>query len=154
MTVRFERDVRASPDEVYAAISDPATVRRWLATCELEPTVGGRVHLVWPNDEGEMHGVVTAVSPGSALEYSWSESEDDDETSLLRWEITPRGGEATLRLTHSGTSPKDALGFGAGWQAHLEALDVVLSGGEPTPGWTDDRYRELRPLYEEQFGAK
>ena len=40
-------------------------------------------------------------------------------------------------------------GFGAGWQAHLEALERVATGraaGEAADWW--ERYRELRPEYE------
>jgi uncharacterized protein YndB with AHSA1/START domain len=152
VTVRFDRPVRATPDEVFAALVDPPTVQRWLAACELEQVLGGKVRLVWPDGQGEMRGVVTAITPGRELEYSWNEGESDDDGSLLRLEIEQAEGGSTLRLIHSGTTPSDALGFGAGWQAHLEALDVVLSGADPAPGWGDARYEELRPLYEARFG--
>jgi hypothetical protein len=40
-----------------------------------------------------------------------------------------------------------AAGFGAGWQCHLEGLDVVLAGGTSTAEDRDERYEALLPSY-------
>ena len=92
-----------------------------------------------------MHGSVTKIVPHEELEYSWNEQSG---SSLLRFELEPAGDGSTLRLLHFGTAPSDAPGFGAGWQSHLEALDVVLAGDKSAPSDRDARYAELRPDYE------
>jgi uncharacterized protein YndB with AHSA1/START domain len=144
VTVRFERTVSASPEEVWAALTDPTLIEGWLAEAEFEPSEGGKVHLVWPG-QGEMHGSVTKFVPHRELEYSWREASG---TSLLRFELEPVDDGSTLRLEHMGTSPEDAPGFGAGWQSHLEALDVVLAGDKSAAEERDARYNELRGEYQ------
>jgi uncharacterized protein YndB with AHSA1/START domain len=145
ITVRFERVVAAPPEVVWVALTDPGQLEGWLAAAEFEAVEGGKVHLTWPDDQGEMHGSVTKIVPHSELEYSWNEQSG---ASLLRFEVEPAGGGSTLRLAHFGTSPTEAPGFGAGWQAHLEALDEVLAGGSPDHVTRDKRYEQLRPAYE------
>jgi uncharacterized protein YndB with AHSA1/START domain len=144
VTVRFEQTIATSTESLWAAITEPSELARWLAEAELDAQVGGRVHLVWPG-QGEMHGVVLVCEPGKVLEYSWTE----DTTSVLRLELEPTAAGVTGRLVHSGTTPKEAPGFGAGWQSHLEALASVLTGGDSTATERDARYEELRPSYDE-----
>jgi uncharacterized protein YndB with AHSA1/START domain len=144
ITVRFDRTVAAPPEVVWLALTDPKQIESWLAEAEFEAAEGGKVHLVWPG-QGEMHGSVTKCVPHSELEYSWRE---EASMSLLRFELEPAGDGSTLRLLHFGTSPEDAPGFGAGWQAHLEALDVVLAGDTAPAATRDARYNELKPDYD------
>ena len=151
VTVRFDRDVDATPGQVWEALTEPALLKAWLANAEFEGAVGGKVHLVWPGGEGEMHGIVLEFDPCSALEYSWSESEIS--STVLRFEVEPAETGSTLRLLHRGTTPKDAIGFGAGWQAHLEALDWVLAGKDTSDFDGDARYTELQPAYEAMLGG-
>jgi uncharacterized protein YndB with AHSA1/START domain len=146
ITVRFEREVAATPEVVWAALTDPAQLEGWLAPAEFEAKEGGRVHLTWPDGQGEMHGSVTKIVPHSELEYSWNEATG---ASLLRFELASAGAGSTLRLEHFGTSPDEAPGFGAGWQSHLEALDDVLAGRGSDPSSRDQRYSELRPAYDQ-----
>ena len=148
VTVRFERTVTAPPEEVWAALTEPTKIERWLAQAEFEAAEGGKVHLVWP-DNNEMHGAVTKFNPHRELEYSWHEAAG---ASLLRFELEPTAEGSTLRLEHFGTSPEDAPGFGAGWQSHLEALDAVLAGNTSAATDRDARYTELRPAYDGLLG--
>jgi uncharacterized protein YndB with AHSA1/START domain len=144
VTLQFDRIVAAAPMEVWAALTEPAELAKWLADAELDASVGGAVHLVWPGS-GEMRGTVQECNLPSLLEYTWDES---DGSSLVRWEIASSGdGQSTLRLVHSGASRDGAAGFGAGWQSHLEALDVVISGGGSNQAQRDARYEELHPKY-------
>lgn len=145
ITVRFERSVSADPETVWAALTEPERLEAWLAAAEFDAAEGGKVHLVWPDGQGEMHGSVTRIVPHAELEYSWNETSG---SSLLRFELEPAAAGSTLRLEHYGTSPDDAAGFGAGWQSHLEALDHVLAGGTSLPADRDARYQALRPAYE------
>jgi uncharacterized protein YndB with AHSA1/START domain len=148
VTVQFDRSIAATPERVFAAITQPRLLGEWLADAELEGIVGGKVHLVWPG-QGEMRGVVTAFEPNEVVEYSWNE----ENSSLLRLEVAATESGSTLRLIHSDTTRDDAPGFGAGWQSHLEALDAVLAGSASAPAARDARYEELRPEYGRLLGA-
>jgi uncharacterized protein YndB with AHSA1/START domain len=147
-TVRFERAVSATPEMLWTALTEPTWLGRWLAAAEFDAAIGGKVQLVWPG-QGEMHGVVLACEPHSAIEYSWTEAV----SSVLRFELQATGAGCGLRLLHTGTTAEDAPGFGAGWQSHLEALDVVLGGGTSTAAERDARYNALRPAYDELLAA-
>jgi uncharacterized protein YndB with AHSA1/START domain len=144
VTLRYERTAVASVAATWSALVEPSILKEWLAEAEIDPRVGGAVHLVWPG-RGEMRGTVQAIDAPSVIEYTWDES---DGSSLVRFEVAASGDAASsLRLIHSGTSLEGAPGFGAGWQSHLEALDVVLAGGESTTEQRNERYEELHPGY-------
>jgi uncharacterized protein YndB with AHSA1/START domain len=146
VTLRFKRTIAASPAAVWEALVEPSMLKGWLAEAEFDARVGGDVHLVWPG-MGEMRGTVRACDEPSLIEYTWDES---DGASLVRFEVfASSDAGSTLRLIHSGSSLEGAAGFGAGWQSHLEALDVVLTGGESTPDQRNERYEELHPGYVE-----
>jgi uncharacterized protein YndB with AHSA1/START domain len=148
VTVQFDRSIDAPPEHVWAAITEPRLLGEWLADAELEGIVGGKVQLVWPG-QGEMRGVVTVFEPNEVLEYSWNE----EHSSLLRLEVGVTESGSTLRLIHSDATREDATGLGAGWQAHLEALDDVLAGTPSPAASRDARYEELRPEYDRLLDA-
>jgi uncharacterized protein YndB with AHSA1/START domain len=145
VTLRFDRVVETSVDHTWAALVEPSVLKEWLAEAQFDAVVGGEVHLVWPG-LGEMRGTVHVCEAPTVLEYTWEES---DGPSLVRFEISARDDTSSLRFTHSGTSRAGASGFGAGWQSHFEALDVVLAGGTSTPEERNARYDELHPSYVE-----
>jgi uncharacterized protein YndB with AHSA1/START domain len=145
MALRFERRYDASPDEVWAAMTEPESIGRWLfAEAVLEPRVGGDFRLRW--DENEAGGSVLVWEPPRLLEVEWNEA---DLRSILRVEIIPAENGATLALEHRNVTPKAAIGMGAGWHAHLEALGELLSGREASSERWWPRFEELRPTYEE-----
>jgi uncharacterized protein YndB with AHSA1/START domain len=144
VTLQFDRTVAAAPMQLWAALTEPAELAKWLAEAEFDASVRGSVHFVWPGS-GEMRGTVQECDVPSLLEYTWDES---DGASLVRWEVASSGdGQSTLRLVHSGASKDGAAGFGAGWQSHLEALDVVMSGGSSSKTQRDERYEALQAEY-------
>ena len=57
--VRFERRYDATPDEVWAALTEPEQVRNWFAEMTIEPRAGGRVTFEWSAGQKE-EGVVRA----------------------------------------------------------------------------------------------
>jgi uncharacterized protein YndB with AHSA1/START domain len=144
--VRFERHLDATPEEVWHAVATPDGVAGWLARpvrWRLDP--GERWEIAF--DDGAAHGLVVAVEPGRLLQLTWREPGDRE--SLLRIEVLPAPGGCRLVLEHAALSAEAAAGFGAGWQAHLEALERAVAGapaGDAADWW--ERYRELRPTYE------
>jgi uncharacterized protein YndB with AHSA1/START domain len=144
--VRFERELDGTPEEIWRAVATPEGVAGWLARPVrwlLEPGEPWEIAF----DDGSVHGLVVAVEPGRRVELTWREAGDRE--SVLRIEVLEAVRGCRLVLEHTGLSPESATGFGAGWQAHLEALERVATGrpaGEATGWW--ERYRELRPEYE------
>ena len=144
--LRYERRYEASPDEVWAALTAPESIRRWLfADAVLEPRVGGDFRLAWSGGE-KAAGSVLVWEPPHVLETEWVEGEMH---SILRFEISASGSGAVLVLDHRDVTRAKAPSMGAGWHAHLEALGDVLEGREPSEERWWPRYESLRPRYEE-----
>ncbi len=141
--VRFERLYDATPAELWNAITDPEQIKGWLAhTTRWTLTLGDEWSIRF--DDGEVGGRVVEVDVGRVLELTWVE---EDSESVLRFEIVPRDTGSLLVLDHSRLPAESRPGFGAGWQAHLEALAALLDGGAAVDWWA--RYHELRPTYDQ-----
>jgi uncharacterized protein YndB with AHSA1/START domain len=149
--VRFERTYDATPEEVWAAVTEPESIRRWLfADAVVEPRAGGAFRLVWSENESA-GGAVLAWEPPKVLEVEWNEGED---RTILRIEIAASNGGAVLVLDHRNLTPDIAIGLGAGWHSHLDALGEVLAGHEAVADRWRPRYEALRPEYEEIVSAR
>ncbi|MFO0683876.1 MAG: SRPBCC domain-containing protein [Sandaracinus sp.] len=75
--VRLAIEIAAPPDRVWAALTDPEALRRWMADehapleIELDPVVGGRAVFRRASPEPiEARGVVTALEPMRRLAYT------------------------------------------------------------------------------------
>jgi len=126
--LRFERHLSHPVEDVWAAVTEPDRMARWLAASVVEPCVGGAVELRWLNTEdgGEpvtARGRVTAWEPPRVVEY------DTDVHGRLRFELTPAQDGTRLVFTVEITMPPEHLLKNvAGWHVHLEHLDDVLDG--------------------------
>ena len=149
--VRFERLYDATPTELWEALTDPGQIGGWLAHASrwtLEPGAAYRLDF-GESDDAATTGVIREIVPERILELSWTYPGETD--SVVRFELVPQERGVMLLLDHRLLPAEAAIGYGAGWQAHLEALERLLAGresGEEDVWW--DRYRELRPTYEEQ----
>jgi uncharacterized protein YndB with AHSA1/START domain len=142
--LHFERLYDFTPDELWAALTDPDRIQGWLARAtRFELYVGGAVQLDFGESEDERAtGTIRELDPGRVLEYEWRFPGEDE--SVVRFEIVPREQGTLLVLDHRRLSRAAAAGYGAGWQAHLEAL-----GGERELAHWDQRFQELQPRYAE-----
>jgi uncharacterized protein YndB with AHSA1/START domain len=146
LSLRFERTYEATPDEVWAALTEPESIRRWLfAAAVLEPRVGGEFRLDW-SDKEQATGSVLVWDPPSVLEVEWRERQIE---SVLHIELASSQAGTVLTLDQRNISVAAAIGMGAGWHAHLDALgDLVEGRGANEDAWRP-RFDALRPRYEE-----
>jgi uncharacterized protein YndB with AHSA1/START domain len=145
--VRFERHYPAGPAQVWATLTEPERLRRWLAEVvdgRLEP--GGEFTFRWDGDDDQTARCrVRLFEPPKVLELSWSFTGEPD--SVLRIELAAAGAGTLLVLDHRQLPPDQAAGYGAGWQAHLDALaDLDRAGWEA-------RFAEFLPDYRAQLSA-
>ncbi len=141
-TVRFERTIAVPVDSVWRAIADPVALSGWLASTELDPTIGGEVHLDFGDDQ-RVDGRVISYEPPHKLEYTWTFTGEPD--SILLFELGPAGDETRLVVEHRQLPAEQAPGYGAGWHAHLDVLVSQLVGDE-TIEW-DQRFGEVLGAY-------
>ena len=135
---RVEIDV--PPDQVFAALIEPAELNRWIATdATVEPEVGGRYDFGW--DHGPVK--ILELDPGRTLAYSWRHSWDDGDgpnSTVVRWELEGSQGRTYLTIVHSGFGDdRRPDGYQLGWQEFLVSLKRMLEVGA---GWQPVRQSE------------
>jgi uncharacterized protein YndB with AHSA1/START domain len=108
--VRVQRRYGATRAELWAALTDPDSVARWL----------GRA----------MPGRVTVVEPERTLEIEWQLPGEPE--SLVRFELHDEADGVRLVVDHRGLERAASTGYGEGWKVHLRDLDVVIKEGART----------------------
>jgi uncharacterized protein YndB with AHSA1/START domain len=130
--------IKASPDEVWDAITKPAFTSKYFYGVSVEATNGRRiVHggdgSLWSDD------ALIEEDPPRRLVHSWASTYDAEmaaeEPSRVTWEIEPQeGGYSLLTVVHDQLegAPKTAESVsGAGWMMVLSGLKTLLETGEP-----------------------
>lgn len=165
-TVRFERRLSHSVDRVWAAITEPGEIIKWLGAAELEPVEGGSIKITWLNsftpeqaaeygikgmeeghEESVLNGTITRLDPPRLLEI------DSDIFGQMRFELFAEGDGCLLRFSDTFETPPDMLAQSmAGWHMHLDHLERAL-GGEGVTNWDTwsedhlDAWAEIRDRY-------
>jgi uncharacterized protein YndB with AHSA1/START domain len=97
--------IGAPPETVYAALTDAAALRAWLAE-HAEVSLDDGVFEFWGRftPEGERgRQRLLAADPGRALSFSWTLDGAETEVGIT---LEPRDGGTLLTLTHSGVAPR------------------------------------------------
>lgn len=93
-------DLRAeypfSPELVWQALTDPASVSKWLLPTDFKPLIGFRFRLDRP-DGTTIKGKVLEAEPAKLLSYTWDEGEDG-QTAMVVWTLQPKGAGTEVRL--------------------------------------------------------
>jgi len=122
-TLVLIRELRHSPEKVWAALTEPGHLREWApfdassslaatGTVELT-TIGG------PTPRATEERVLRADAP-KLLEYTWG-------GRSMRWDLEAMG--AGTRLTLWANIERHFISMGAsGWHVCLEVLDSLLGG--------------------------
>src|ERR1700730_2268142 len=105
LLVRREIQIAAPPATVFAFLTDPEKILRWMGTeATVEPHLEG-LYLVNVNGQRTAQGRFTEVVPVHRLAYSFGWNEDDKMppgSSLIELDLLERKGATLLRMTHSG----------------------------------------------------
>jgi len=141
-TQLYQLYIKATQDEVWKAITDPATVARFFFGQVREATyeVGGPLRM-WSPDHSELWGdnVILECDPPRRLVHTWRSLYDPDMAaepeSRVTWEIEAQpGGFSKLTLIHDrlDASPKTAASV-VGWSYVISNLKTVVETGEALP---------------------
>lgn len=146
-TLILVRELRHSPEKVWAALTDPAQLREW-APFVVDDNLGTakNVKLTWVGRPQPIETTVTRADPPHMLEYG-----------DIRWELEAAGSGTRLTLWHS--IDRRFISWGAaGWHISLDVLERLLSGEPIGPiaggamqvgGW-----QQLNAAYAKQFGIE
>jgi uncharacterized protein YndB with AHSA1/START domain len=136
--VQLRRRIRAGAEEIFDLWTKPALMARWMspfpgavdckASCDLRP--GGAFSLVMSSADSirEVSGAYVEVDPPRRLVFTWIGPLTNDVTTLVTLELTPRGDETELMLTHERL-PTSAIhdGHRRGWGIILDHLADAVS---------------------------
>jgi len=131
--VQVRRRVKGGAQEIFDLWTRPELMARWMspfpgavdcrASCDPRP--GGAFSLVMSSKDAirEVSGAYVEVDPPRKLVFTWIGPLTNDVTTLVTVELTPRGDETDLVLTHERL-PTSAIhdGHTKGWGHILDHL--------------------------------
>jgi uncharacterized protein YndB with AHSA1/START domain len=133
--------IRATPDQVWDAITKPEFTARYFYGSVIDSTFEpGSPYLGWSSDRTQQYvdGEVLESDRPRLLRHTWRALYDEEtaaeQPSRVTWEIEPQdGGVTKLTVVHDQleASPKTALNVAGGWMYILSGLKTLLETGEP-----------------------
>lgn len=135
--VRREVQIPAPPASVFAFLTDPEKILRWMGTdATVEPHLDG-LYLVNVTGRNIAQGRFTEVIPVHRLAYTFGWQGHDKippGSSLVEIDLIEREGGTLLRFTHSGLPDAEAcVSHEEGWAHYLGRLAMAAGGGDPGP---------------------
>ena len=125
--LRLTRRYAATPTEVWAALTDPDSIGRWLARAiDVELTPGGAFELALPGDARIAAGV-RELDPERVLELDWMHAGEDP--SVVRFELTLDGDGTLLVLGHRRIDERLGMTYISRWTAALARFAVEVRAG-------------------------
>jgi uncharacterized protein YndB with AHSA1/START domain len=138
LVVRRETHIAgAPPSTIFAFLTDPEKIIRWMGTeATMEPHPGG-LYLVNGIGPRGARGAFREVVPVHRLAYSfgWEGSEKvPPGSSLIEVDLIDQDGGTLLRMTQTGLpDAEQCVLHGQGWAHYLARLAVAAAGGDPGP---------------------
>src|SRR6516162_7262223 len=141
-TIRREIVIPRSPDLVWRALTDSATLAEWMYPNDFEPRVGHHFTFrVPPNPKAGFDGLIVRCEvlecePPTRLVFSWSADGLLADTRVS-FSLQPDGDGTRLFFEHSGFDASQPWGEQAlrgaefGWAKMLKQLVVVVA--DPSP---------------------
>jgi uncharacterized protein YndB with AHSA1/START domain len=111
-SLTLTRRLRARPEKVYAAWTEPENLMQWFGPAkvtpgttraELDVRVGGRYRISFNSGDGnynEVGGVYREVVPNERLVFSWAWHSTPERESLVTVSIKPDGAGTLLTFRH------------------------------------------------------
>jgi uncharacterized protein YndB with AHSA1/START domain len=135
-SLTLKRRLRASPDKVFQAWTDPQKLVVWFgpsecvpgsARAEMEVRNGGRYRVSFKTEDGEHHevgGTYREVVPGSRLVFTWAWHSTPERESLVTVTLTKDGDGTMLTLHHEKFFDEKARdGHVRGWTGTIDKLE-------------------------------
>lgn len=141
---RHNLTLRASPDDVFAALTTPRGIAGWWSDdCDVPTTVGSTVRVRFDCAKKDFR--IERLEPGRALEWRCTaayidlpqlERRSEWVGTRLRFELAPTAGGGTeLAFEHEGLEPSlDCFELcRAGWRQFLGSLQRFVETGRGEP---------------------
>jgi uncharacterized protein YndB with AHSA1/START domain len=127
--------IRATPDRVFAAVSDPARLDQWWTLRSTgEPTVGATYELDF-GPRYQWRAVVERAIPGSAFALRLTVADSDWLQTVVEFELSPSKSGTQVRFAHRGwpdVNEHCRISTHC-WALYLRVLRRHLEYGETVP---------------------
>ncbi len=143
--LRLIRTFRAPVEDVWASVTEPQRLERWIGTWTGTPGVGNTISFVMSAEEGaEPEDVeIRECDPPHRFVGDFTTGEG---TWRIGLSLEETDGVTSLVFTQAVNPGDDTGSFGPGWEYYLDRL-VAERLGTTMPDW-DDYYPAQRPYYE------
>lgn len=148
------RHYSASPDAVWAMLTDPAKTQMWWAKVRGNAKTGSSFDLKWLNLKDEGHGIESDWWYGRIVEADEPRLLElsNDMHGRIRIELTPTENGTQLVFSNVVAVQAEVVLMSlAGWHVHLDHLQEALDGKcVDWQHWWDDFYpcwEQIHALY-------
>jgi uncharacterized protein YndB with AHSA1/START domain len=141
--VRMENRYDTDIDDLWAALTDPGRLDRWLGRIEGDLRLGGEFHRYFYASGAEGTGRIEVCEPPRRLRLTMAGEPDEQVIELT---LSADGDQTILVVEESGMPLNLLAAYGAGIQVHVEDLSAHIAGRERCIA--DVRWTELQPAYE------
>jgi uncharacterized protein YndB with AHSA1/START domain len=145
------RTFRAPIEDVWAAVTEPDRLARWIGRWSGDPATGKvHVEMLYEGDDVEPEEyTIDACDAPRRLELTshMTYGEDPPATWHLKLDLAEADGVTTLSFAQSMDDPAMAENVGPGWEYYLDRLVVAETGGDPAAIDFNDYYPALSEYY-------
>jgi uncharacterized protein YndB with AHSA1/START domain len=132
-----EVKIAASPEEVFAYLTDPKKLQRWQAvSAQVDLRVGGEYSMVVASSH-LARGSFVEIDPPRRLVYTFGWQDHDlvsPGSTKIEIDLERDGDYTLLHFVHSGLPSDDEVALHTkGWTHYLARLEIAVSGGDPGP---------------------
>lgn len=153
--VVYTREFEAPIEDVWAAVTEPARLERWIGTWSGDPA-SGQVDFRM-TAEGDDVGVevyrIDVCEPPRRLRTR-SQTPGDEFVWRLELDLAEEGGVTTLTFAQAMDDPELASSVGPGWDYYLDRLVAAEAGGDVASVDFDDYYPRHGDHYRAEFSAR
>ncbi|MDE2379486.1 MAG: SRPBCC domain-containing protein [Bradyrhizobium sp.] len=139
-SLTLTRRLRAGPEKVYAAWTNPENLVQWFGPSGVQPgstradldvRVGGRYRISFKRNDGEyfeVGGIYREVVPNERLVFSWAWHSTPERESVVTVSLKPDGAGTLLVFHHAEFADETARdNHERGWSQFFVNLDNFLA---------------------------
>ena len=143
------RTFDAPIEDVWAAVTEPDRLARWIGTWTGDPTQGSvDFRMLFEGDDHASEAMeIRVCEPPHRLHLT---SRAGEEVWLLELDLTHEDGVTTLTFAQPGITAQNAGGVGPGWDFYLDRLVDAETGADPMLR-TWEQYESTGEHYTSQF---
>lgn len=144
------RQLRAPIEDVWAAVTEPERLARWIGSWHGDPSTGSvQFRMLFEGGSPDETMTIRLCEPPHRLHLT---SPVGVEEWLLDLELTHAAGVTTLTLMQLDVTSEQAPDVGPGWDYYLDRLVDVETGADPAlRDFERDYYPAMAAHYAAQF---